>query len=112
MAMSVHTVDSAEVGGRRVVIRPTGDVGEGAALALADQLRGAQSQGMPVVLDLRRVESLTDVAVRAIGDADLRARDRGARLRMIPGLARVQGSLRAAGLEERLLAVTPEMQLS
>ncbi len=107
--MSTLDLASTEVGGR-VVISPTGDVG--AALALADQLRGAQSQGVPVVLDLRVVASLDGLAVWVIAEADRRARARGARLRLIPGVARVQRTLRAAGLEGRLLIVAPEMRLS
>ena len=109
--MSTLDLASTEVGGR-VVISPTGDVGAGAALALADQLRGAQSQGVPVVLDLRVVASLDGLAVGVIVEADRRARAQGARLRLIPGVARVQRTLRAAGLEGRLLIVAPEMRLS
>lgn len=109
--MPTMTLDPVESGGQ-MVIRLEGAVREDGAWLLADQLRAAQAQGAPVVLDLRLVTEIDDGVLWSIADADRRARDRGSRLRMIPGRPAVQAALRAVDLERRLLCVAPQTPLS
>ena len=109
--MDATTIEQIESGGQ-MVVRFEGAVRRDTAWRLGDQLRAVQSQGPPVVLDLRRATELDDEVLWSIAEADRRARDRGSRLRMIPGGDAVQRTLRAVDLERRLLIVAPQTPMS
>lgn len=85
-----------------VVLRAEGEVDSYTAGLLRDQLSVAFSSGLPVVLDLSRVEFFASAGLSVLVEYHLLGDDRGTPLRLVSPAGSVLRALRATTLNETL----------
>lgn len=85
-----------------VVLRAEGEVDSYTAGLLRDQLAAAFSTGLPVVLDLSRVEFFASAGLSVLVEYHLLGDDRGTPLRLVSPAGSVLRALRATTLNEML----------
>ena len=83
-------------------IAVNGDLDLSTAPELERSLVGVQSDGRPVLLDLRGVAFMDSSGLRVILAADARARSNGSRLMLVPGPPGVQRVFQLTLLDRRL----------
>lgn len=94
---------SAGTGDAGIVnVVPVGDLDLSTAPELERSLVGVQTDGGPVLLDLRGVRFMDSSGLRVILAADARARSNGSRLMLLPGPPGVQRVFQLTLLDRRL----------
>ena len=110
--MTAFDVTTSDRGaGAHVVLR--GELDIASAPKLEEEVRRLEAQGRGLILiDLRGLEFMDSSGLRALLAADMRARDRGARLVIVRGDDRIQRVLRITRLDERLEIVDDDEALA
>jgi anti-anti-sigma factor len=98
--------------GEAVVVTIAGDLDLSTAPELERSLVGIQTDGRPVVLDLRKVSFMDSSGLRVILAADARARAAGARLVLVEGRPGVQRVFQLTLLDRRLEFVSDPAEVA
>ncbi|HEX2424942.1 MAG TPA: STAS domain-containing protein [Actinomycetota bacterium] len=109
--MSIEIDVSAEAGADVAVVGVAGDLDLSTAPELERSLTGVQTDGRPVVLDLRRLSFMDSSGLRVILAADARARSAGTRLVLVEGPPGVQRVFQLTLLDRRLEFVTDPAEI-
>jgi anti-anti-sigma factor len=95
-----------------VVVTVAGDLDLSTAPDLERSLVGVQTDGRPVVLDLRQVTFMDSSGLRVILAADARARSAGSRLVLVEGPPGVQRVFHLTLLDRRLEFVADPTEIA
>jgi anti-sigma B factor antagonist len=109
--MPIEIEVSAEAGADVAIVAVSGDLDLSTAPELERSLTGVQTNGRPVVLDLRRVSFMDSSGLRVILAADARARSAGTRLVVVEGPPGVQRVFQLTLLDRRLEFVADPAQI-